>query len=113
MAGVSIQKKEGVCIRCGKCCKPPVMVSNPCIEKGQKQCKFYTATDNLKQFGHCLIIGRTGDIEKVKDASDNLITKEQIDWFNENCPSYPVGQEMIDGHEPPIGCGFYLAEVVI
>ena len=30
------------CNHCGECCKPPVVVENPCIERGHDRCLFYT-----------------------------------------------------------------------
>jgi len=50
--------KLGSCNQCGLCCRPPVMVENPCIELGEDRCKFYVDELNNQLYGHCLIYGR-------------------------------------------------------
>ena len=98
--------KVGSCNHCGKCCLPPVMVENPCIELHEDRCKFYVEFDNAKLYGHCLIYGRQGVIKKVKDRFGTLITKEQIDWFNQNCIDYPLAKDCEAGVYPPLECSF-------
>ena len=97
----------GSCIRCGKCCQPPVVIENPCIELGDDKCKFYTETDNGELYGHCLIIGRGNKpITSVKDRVGKRITQIQIDWFNQNCGQYPTAEDAEAGHYPPPECSF-------
>ena len=111
MGEIGVKKREGSCVYCGKCCKPPVMFLNHCIDRGQKQCKFYGKPNGAK-FGNCLIMGRAGAIEAVVDAEGRLVTQAQIDWYERNCPPYPLETDMVDkGYKPPDGCGFYLSEV--
>ena len=99
--------KIGTCNNCGKCCLPPIMFENPCIERGEDRCKFYTDNDNGKLYGHCLIYGRgTKPIKKVKDRFGNTIIQKQIDWFNQNCINYPVLEDIVAGHQPPSECSF-------
>ena len=95
----------GVCIRCGKCCQPPVGIENPCMERGDDRCKFYVELDNEKLYGHCLIYG-SKSIERTKDRFSTLITEEQIAWFNENCADYPLSKDAGAGHYPPPECSF-------
>lgn len=104
--------KEGSCNRCGKCCQNPVVTHNPCIELTEKVCKFYTTTDNAMLYGHCLIIGRVGDIDKVLDRFGKQIAKDQLDWHLANCIDYP--ELNISGVAPelPSGCGFSFSEVI-
>ncbi len=96
----------GICIRCGKCCQPPVVTENCCIDKGEDRCKFYIEIDNGKLYGHCLIYGRKGQIKKVKDRFDKTITQKQIDWFNQNCIEYPLSKDAEIGVYPPPECSF-------
>lgn len=97
----------GDCNHCGLCCKPPIMLENPCIELGEDRCKFWTDNDNGRLYGHCLIYGRDNKpIKTVKDRFGNKITKEQIRWFNKNCIDYPRVEDMTAGHMPPEECGF-------
>ena len=80
----------GECNRCGICCKPPVVIENPCMVRGDDRCLFLTyRTVDSKQLGHCLIIGRPGVIEKVKDRHGVLINAEQLRWHEYNCPVWP------------------------
>lgn len=104
--------RTGICNHCGKCCLPPVMLENSCIDRGQDRCKFYTDTDNGELYGHCLIYGRHGAIKKVNDRFGTLITETQIDWFNLNCIDYPVPIDVEAGVLPPSECSFTF-EVVI
>jgi len=105
--------RTGECNHCGKCCKPPIMVENPMIEKGEDGCKFYTETENNKLYGHCLIYGRGAKpIKSVKDRLGKVITDEQIKWFNANCIEYPSVKDAEAGYEPPVGCGFAFEEQV-
>lgn len=106
---------KGSCNRCGKCCKPPVMLENPCIDKGEDRCKFYSDALNTEKYGYCLVFNALKQglsIEKIGDRKKKLITKEQIRWFNDNCLIYPRLEDMIKGHMPPEGCGFYLEEAL-
>ena len=96
----------GSCNHCGLCCLPPVMVENPCIERGEDRCKFYTDDDNGELYGHCLIYGRTGIIQKVKDRFGNQITEDQIRWFNKNCIDYPSIADIEGEHQLLPGCSF-------
>jgi len=82
------------------------MLENPCITLGEDRCKFYTDIENPESYGHCLIFGRQGSIERVRDRFGKLITPEQIKWFNENCIDYPSVDDIKKGHLPPTGCGF-------
>ena len=95
----------GVCIRCGKCCQPPVVVENPCMERGDKRCRFYVEIDNGKLYGHCLIYGSRSK-ELTKDRLGTLITKEQLGWFNRNCVNYPLAKDAKTGVYPPPECSF-------
>ena len=101
----------GSCNHCGLCCLSKEfggeMLENPCIERGEDRCKFYTDNENGKLYGHCLIYGRGNKpIKAVKDRFNNKITDAQIRWFNENCIDYPRVKDMVAGHMPPEGCGF-------
>ena len=97
----------GNCNHCGKCCLPPVMVENPCIERGEDRCKFYVEIDNGKLYGHCLIYGRGNKpIKNVKDRFGNKITDGQIAWFNQNCIDYPHTKDAEAGVYPPPECSF-------
>lgn len=99
--------KIGFCNHCGKCCMPPVMLENSCIERGEDRCKFYTDNDNGRLYGHCLIYGRGNKpIENVRDRFGTRITDNQVEWFNQNCINYPLLEDMEAGHIPPEGCGF-------
>jgi len=103
---------KGTCNQCGKCCKPPVMVENPCISKGEDRCKFYVNELNDKKFGHCLILGRGNKpIKNVRDRDGNKITQKQIKWFNDNCPNYPKLLELVKGLKLPPGCDFSIEKV--
>lgn len=104
--------RQGQCNNCGKCCKPPIMLENPCIELGEDRCKFFTDTDNAKQYGHCLIYGRRGSIKRVKDRFGKTIIESQIKWFNDNCIDYPLAEDCEAGVYPPSECSFTF-EVVI
>ena len=97
--------KTGSCNHCGKCCLPPVMLENACIELGEDKCKFYVDQLIDQKYGHCLIHGRKEQIEKVKDRFGNPITEAQIRWFNENCIDYPKVEDIQGGHIPP-ECSF-------
>ncbi|MBA7636233.1 hypothetical protein ES703_43849 [subsurface metagenome] len=93
--------RMGQCSNCGKCCMPPVIVENPCIELGEDRCKFYTGEPNTKMYGHCLIYGRgRKPITAVKDRAGKKITDEQIRWFNDNCLDYPSAEDLEAGRCP-------------
>ncbi len=98
--------RTGICNYCGKCCKSPIMLENPCIELGEDRCKFYTDELNGKQYGHCLIHGRTGILKKAKDRFGNTITEAQVRWFNDNCIDYPNAEDAEHGTYPPSECSF-------
>jgi len=105
--------RTGECNHCGECCKPPIMVENPMIERGEDRCKFYMETENDKLYGHCRIYGRGGKpIKSVKDRFGETITDKQIEWFNENCIEYPSVEDAEAGHVPPEGCGFIFEEQI-
>jgi len=100
-------ERKGSCIGCGKCCQYPVMVENPCIDKGENYCKFYSPLSTGKLYGHCLIyqIGLE-NIKKAKDSKGKPITREQVEWFNKNCLSYPEAKDAEKGVYPPVECSF-------
>lgn len=99
--------RTGSCSNCGACCKPPVIIENPCIELGEDRCKFYTDNENSELYGHCLIYGRgSRPITVVRDRFHNRITQEQISWFNQNCIEYPRAEDAEIGALPPPECGF-------
>lgn len=103
--------REGICNHCGKCCKPPIMLENPCIELGEDRCKFYTDEPNTKMYGHCLIYGRgRKPITTVKDRYGNKIAPEQIRWFNDNCIDFPKVEDAGKFSLPP-ECSITLVEV--
>ncbi|MBA7617106.1 hypothetical protein ES703_24417 [subsurface metagenome] len=96
----------GSCSNCGLCCKPPVIVENPCIELGEDRCKFYTDEINDAPYGHCLIWGRgKKPIKAVRDRFNKKITDDQIVWFNDNCIDYPTAEDLEAGRCPP-ECSF-------
>ena len=98
--------KLGSCNNCGKCCMPPVMSENPCIDRGQDRCKFYVDQLNTYQYGHCLIYGRGNKpIASVKDSKGSKITQAQIDWFNQNCLYFPKDKDA-GKFKLPSECGF-------
>jgi len=101
----------GSCNHCGKCCLSEklggFMLENPCIKLGEDRCKFYVDKLNDQPYGHCLIYAL--GVENIEDAMDrkgNPITKEQIRWFNENCPDYPRIKDMEAGHQLLPECSF-------
>ena len=103
--------RTGECNHCGKCCKPPSMLENPMIERGEDRCKFYVETENDKLYGHCLIYGHGGKpIKSVKDRFGKTITDGQITWFNANCIEYPSVKDAEAGYKLPEGCGFSFEE---
>jgi len=105
--------RTGECNHCGKCCKPPIMVENPMIERGESKCKFYVDVENDKLYGHCLIYGRGGkQIKTVKDRFGKTITDEQIKWFNTNYIAYPRVKDVEAGYTLPEGCGFVFEEQI-
>ena len=103
----------GECNNCGKCCldikSGGFMLENPCITREEDRCKFYTDILNKDQIGHCLIqygLSKGITIEEIKDDNGNIINKEQIKWFYENCPGYPTFKDAELGIELIDGCGF-------
>ena len=99
--------KVGSCSNCGKCCLPPVMVENPCIDLGEDRCKFYRDEVGPEMYGHCLVLGRGAKpIKTVKDRFGNKITDEQIVWFNDNCLNYPSVEDIEAGHQLLPECSF-------
>lgn len=109
---------SGSCVHCGLCCKPPVVVENPCIELGQDRCLFYTDdVDTSIRYGHCLIKQVGDNYNRVRDRFGNRMTDDQIRWYEANCRQYP---KLIDhlakehggyGVELPPGCGYTIEEV--
>jgi len=98
--------RSGECNHCGKCCKPPVIIENPCIEPHEDRCKFYVDELNTQKYGHCFIMDRgRKPIAVVKDRFGNKITPEQIQWFNDNCIDYPSAEDLEAGRCPP-KCSF-------
>ena len=99
--------RKGSCNHCGLCCKPPIMLENPCIDLGEDRCKFYVDKLNTQKYGHCLIFaGGLENIKKARDREGNLITAAQIRWFNENCIDYPTVKDAKAGVFPREECGF-------
>ncbi len=104
---------QGTCNHCGKCCLPPIMLENPCIELGEDRCKFYVDKLNDQKYGHCLIYGRGNKpITVVRDRFNKKITPEQIEWFNDNCPNYPTIFDMENGAQLLPGCSFSFEAVI-
>ena len=105
----------GTCSHCGACCKPPVVVDNPCMVKGDTKCLFYSDDPQEGKFGHCLILGRGNKpIKNVRDRLGNRITDEQIAWFEANCPQWPtqcVAQLVRGDFELPETCAFSITWV--
>ena len=105
----------GSCVDCGKCCKPPVVVDNPCFPPSEGRCRFFSDDPQDGFFGNCLIIGRGNKpIKNVRDRFGNKITDRQIVWFNANCPQFPMANlaELVAGaFELPEGCGYSIEEV--
>ncbi|GAI90341.1 unnamed protein product [marine sediment metagenome] len=98
--------RKGQCSNCGACCKPPVIVENPCIELHEDRCKFYVDELNDQMYGHCLIFGRgEKDVEQVRDRYGKKITESQERWFNDNCLDYPIAEDLEAGRCPP-ECSF-------
>lgn len=100
--------RAGECNHCGLCCKPPVIIEGPTIDRGEDRCKFYMDKFNNQKQGHCLIYGRgTKSIEITKDRYGNIITLSQIKWFNDNCIDYPAIEDIEAGYNKlPVECGF-------
>ncbi|KPL16379.1 MAG: hypothetical protein AMJ93_15840 [Anaerolineae bacterium SM23_84] len=103
---------SGSCSNCGACCKPPVVVENPCMVRDDTKCLFYSDQPVEGKFGHCLILGRGNKpIQTVRDRLGNKITEAQIAWFEANCPQFPANclQELVDAlfNLPPT-CTFTL-----
>ena len=90
------------CNHCGECCKPPVVVENPCIELGQDRCLFYTdEVDTGTSYGHCLIYHAKRNYNKVRDRLGNKMTAQQIAWFEHNCLKWPDPIDLIvDPNDP-------------
>ena len=108
----------GSCNHCGLCCKPPVIIENPCIELGQDRCLFYAdETDpEISKFGHCLIMQANRNYNRVRDRFGNKMNQEQIDWFEHNCVMWPTRvkdiQALIDElFDLPPECNFELTWV--
>lgn len=102
----------GNCNHCGACCKPPVMVENPCMIKGDTECLFYTDdVDTGTQYGHCLIKQANDNYNRVRDKNGDKMTDVQIAWYEHNCRLWPARvkdiQALRDGlFELPPTCGF-------
>ncbi len=82
------------------------MVENPMIALAEDRCKFYVDELNTQKYGHCLIFALgVENVEKAVSRDGKPITREQIRWFNDNCPNYPrledVGKFTLIS-----GCGF-------
>jgi len=87
------------------------MLENPCIERGQDRCKFYTETASGDKYGHCLIMQANRNYNRVRDRFGDKMTVAQIVWFEHNCPVWPARvkdiQALRDGlFELPVTCGF-------
>lgn len=108
---------SGSCTHCGVCCKPPVVLDNPCIVRGEDRCRYYTDTaDTGTRFGHCLILQKGGNYNSVRDRFDNKMTREHIRWFEENCLTFPTAEkdalDLADGRFTlPTECTFSLTWV--
>lgn len=100
----------GECNHCGLCCKPPIIIDGPTIDRGEDRCKFYIEETNNRLYGHCLIQTR-GDIsiKEINDRFGKKITTEQIRWFKENCLDYPRIEDIVAGNIPA-GCSFGVEE---
>lgn len=103
---------SGSCAHCGVCCKPPVVVDNPCMVRGDTECLFYTdEVDTGTRYGHCLIKQVNDNYNRVRDKNGDRITDEQIRWYEHNCRLWPARvkdiQALRDGlFELPPTCGF-------
>ena len=107
--------KIGSCNHCGKCCLRAggLMVENPMIELREDRCKFYVDQLNDQQYGHCLIFAKgVSLIKTAKDRFGNKITDAQIKWFNDNCPGYPIVEDIEAGHELLLECSFNFEAVI-
>ena len=107
--------RTGKCNQCGKCCLRAggLMTECPVIELHEDKCKFYVDELGDGKVGHCLIFARGQEpIETVKDRFGNLITPEQIRWFNDNCPSYPAVEDAEADLQLLPGCGFKFEEEI-
>ena len=82
---------SGSCNYCAACCKPPVVVENPCMVRGDTECLFYTATvDTSIRYGHCRIKQVSDNYSRVRDKNGNKITAAQIVWYEHNCLLWPA-----------------------
>lgn len=103
--------RTGECNHCGRCCLSVklggLMLENPMIELHDDRCKFYTDVEGTQKYGHCLIMGRgRKPIEAVRNRFGNMITPEQIRWFNDNCLNYPTVEDIKTGHQLLPECSF-------
>ena len=85
------------------------MLENPCIERGQDRCLFYTDDER----GHCLVMQANCVYAKVRDRFGEKMNAEQIKWFEHNCPVWPSRakdvQALANGRFVlPSTCGFVL-----
>ena len=108
---------SGSCANCGVCCLCEklggFMLENPCIERGQDRCKFYTddVDSEIGKYGHCLIMQANRVYPKVRDRFGAKMNDEQIAWFEHNCVMWPMRIKDITAlrdelFELPPTCGF-------
>lgn len=108
---------SGSCNDCGACCKPPVVVDNPCFKRGDDRCLFYDDSSNTEKFGHCLILGRGETaLKSVVDRSNKKITASQIKWFEANCPEFPedcIAELTTGTFKLPPACGYIFLKAAV
>ena len=114
---------SGLCINCGVCCLDEssggFMLENPCIERGQDRCKFFTddIAPEIGKYGHCLVMQANRVYPKVRDRFGNKMNAEQITWFEYNCVWWPARVQDIQAlreglFDLPPTCGFSITEVL-
>lgn len=110
--------KSGSCAHCGACCKPPIVVDNPCFAEGDTECLFWTDDmDTGDLYGHCRIYQRPGNKMNTVDKHGVKIVQAQYDWWQANCQQYPVLIHHVptefggDGAELPSTCAITIEYV--
>lgn len=104
---------SGNCNHCSACCKPPVVVENPCMVLGDTECLFYTDdVDTSTRYGHCRIKQVNDNYNRVRDKNGDRMTDAQIAWYEANCLQYPALMHFMakedggKGAELPPTCAF-------
>jgi len=91
------------------------MWDNPCMKPEWDVCAFYT--EEIKpgpgRYGHCLVMQADRQYDRVRDRFGNPMTKEQILWFEANCPDWPARdsdiRELVQNKwRLPVLCGYVL-----